>query len=257
MKFLKAILIVGALLSTFSLLVSCQQDYDMTSTTKSNESPYTESIFVYPYEESEGILDLTETYEIDSLNDFLVPLQPATEVFKTALENGLVINYNESMSLATRASMSNYKVYESRDLVFDEDLQKKMYFKSKFGTKIVNEINAIASPELQISTGTTYCCRWQVYYHPVTVEKNQKFGICPSPKCGLIPSTRTSYVERGYEFEKKSLNDGSTKYEMYTFTVLIMYKDTNNKTIRLDVEYPIRTSADGPGYEFIYNILTI
>ena len=152
---------------------------------------------------------------------------------------------------------SNYKAYENIDLVFEEDLEKKMYFKSKFGEKIVNEINAIGTPETNISTGTTYCCKWRVYYHPVTIEKNQKFGICSSPKCGLTPSTRTSYVDRGYGVEERALNNGRTRKELYTFSVLIMYKDTNKKTIRLDIEYPIRTSADGPGYEFIYNILTM
>lgn len=208
-------------------------------------------------QEIQDSLKSVEAYYIGTMNDLVIPMQEAHNAFKKALNRGDFKDYPESTPILTRASVTKHTEYETSSLAMPEDIHKKMFFKSKFSAAVVNKINAVASPEYRISTGTTYCCYWRVYYHKIIKNSNQSFGQANSPQCALHPDTRNSYIERGYGKEETAQADGTTKIELYSFEVVILYKDTNKKTIRLDISYP-RDIDPSPwkGYEFSYNILT-
>jgi hypothetical protein len=202
-------------------------------------------------------LSQTELYEINTLDDFMIPMQKADSVFKIALEKGNFVYKPSPRSNISRASSSKYIEYERYPLVMgDDSLHQAMFFKSKFSSSIVNLINAKVDKNYQLSTGTTYCCYWYVYYHRVKLEKNQKFGTVSSPKCALQPETKSSYIDRGYQKTEKTQSDGTKLVELYSYEVCILYKEKKPST-RLDICYPFVLDSPSQGYEFIYNILTL
>lgn len=172
------------------------------------------------------------------------------------LETGDFIYFPASWSIQSRVSSSKHIAYVHLPIIINDDaINQKMYFKTKFGASLVSKINAICS-EKKLSTGTTYCCYWNVYYHRDTLEVNQKFGKVPSPNCALQPETRSSYTDRGYQKTEKEQNDGTTLVEMYSFELYILY-DEKKLPKRLDIYYPKIIGGVPNGYEFIYNILTL
>lgn len=246
-------------------LQSCQNDEDMIPFDQSSDNQlcnvqqlsYISEDSIYSPKVIKALQD-AETYDIETLDDLIVPMQNANSVFKEALANGLVGNDEPAKQLLARVSISKHTEYEVNPLVLPEDIHMKMYFKSKFSATVVNKINAVVSPEYRISTGTTYCCYWDVFYHDVLLEPTQKFGYVESLHCALHPETRNAYIERGYAMEKKEENDGRVRYQMYSFQLRILYKDTNKKTIYLGITYPrALDSSPWNGYEFSYNILSM
>lgn len=259
MKIFKIVLsvIITAMTLTFS---SCQNEEDVQDLFENTDhaSDIDTNIndnFITP--EIQDSLKSVEPYYIETMDDLFVPMQEADNAFKQALYRGDFEYYPTTTPILSRASVTKHTEYETRPLVMPEDIHLKMFFKSKFSATIVNKINAVVSPEYKISTGTTYCCYWYVYYHKIIKNSNQSFGQANSPKCALHPDTKTSYIERGYGKEETAQADGTTKIELYSFELVILYKDTNKKTIRLDIYYP-RAIDPSPwkGYEFSYNILT-
>ena len=220
------------------LLPSCQSDEDLfplceiSADVPLEEFTHSDSHNGFmSYEENHAQLANAETYEIETLDDLIVPMQNANIAFKEALAEGLFENRIPTDPMDSRASVTKHTEYEVQPLVMPEDIHQKMFFKSKFSATVVNKINAVVIPEYRISTGTTYCCYWDVFYHSVLLDSNQRFGYVDSSLCALHPETRNAFLERGYAMEKKEQADGKTKIELYSFQLRILYKDTNNKTI--------------------------
>lgn len=237
---------------------SCQNEEEVQALFENSNGPFEIEANIsdnFLTEEIKDSLESVETFYIDTMDDLIVPMQEAQANFKQALQRGAFENYPAATSNLTRASVTKYTEYKTRPLVLPEEEHLKMFFKSKFSATIVNKINANVSPEYKISTGTTYYCYWYVYYHKIIKNQNQRFGIEDSPNCALYPDTRTSYIQRGYSKEETAQTDGTTKIELYSFELVILYKDSNK---RLDIYYP-RTIDPSPwkGYEFSYNILNL
>lgn len=248
------------------LLASCQNDEDLLPLCKTSESLLLEELgvsnfnddFMFP-EEIHDLLANAKTYDIETIDDLIAPMQNASIVFKEALGKGLLEKQIPvAIPMVYRASMTKHTEYEFLPLVMPEDIHQKMFFKSKFSATVVNMINAVVMPGYRISTGTTYCCYWDVFYHDILLGSNQRFGYVTSPNCALHPETRNAYLERGYAMEKKEQADGKTRIELYSFQLRILYKDTNNSRIYLGITYP-RAIDPSPwkGYEFSYNILSL
>lgn len=246
-------------------LVSCHNDEDLFPLSETIEDvrqdEFTLSNSQDPFISNEEIharLADADTYEIETLDDLNIPMQKANIVFKEALAKDLFEHQIPATLMVSRASVARHTEYEVQPLVMPEDIHQKMFFKSKFSATVVNLINAVVMSEYRISTGTTYCCYWDVFYHSVLLDSNQKFGYVDSPLCALHPETRNAFLERGYAMEKKEQVGGKTKIELYSFQLRILYKDTNNKTIYLGILYPRAIdSSPWKGYEFSYNILSL
>lgn len=207
---------------------------------------------------TQGVMDSLKNvtpYVINDIEDLETPLKGAKSQFAKIL----AANKFECPFFAqTRASVENF-VYKTNNplIISDEDVLKGMFFKAKFGSSIVNAINAKVMDECKISTGTTYCCMWEVYWGGVELQSNQKFGPVASPLCALHPDTRQGYTERGYKTEKYEREDKSSFMHMYSFELVILYKDTSKKTIYLELRYPQVIDYPHAGYEFKYNVLTM
>jgi hypothetical protein len=243
------------------LFVSCQDANDdvlLLDNATDNQSIIDHGLdngLVFPTEIDS--LKQTEPYEINTLDDLLIPMQKADSVFKIALKNGNFVYKPSPKSNISRASSSKHIEYERYPLVMgDDSLHQAMFFKSKFSSTVVNLINAKVDKQYRLSTGTTYCCYWYVYYHRVKLDKNQRFGKVASPKCALQPETKSSYIDRGYQKTEKTQNDGTKLVELYSYELYILYKEKNPPT-RLDIYYPFVLDSPSQGYEFIYNILTL
>lgn len=208
---------------------------------------------------TQGVVDSLKNvtpYVINDIEDLEAPLKDA----KIQFAKILAANKFECPFFAqTRASVENFVYKTDRPiLLLDEDVIKGMYFKAKFGSAIVNAINAKVMDEYKISTGTTYCCMWDVYWGGVELQSNQKFGPVASPLCALHPDTRQGYTVRGYKTEKYEREDKSSYMHMYSFELVILYKDTSKKTIYLEIRYPKDIDEPHTGfYEFKYNVLTM
>lgn len=247
------------------LLASCQNDEQLLPLCATSENVQQEEMSIYnsyedfiTYGTIPNQLANAETYCIETLDDLNVPMQNANMVFKEALAKGLLENQIPNVPLVTRASVAKHTEYEVQPLVMPEEIHQKMFFKSKFSATVVNKINAVVIPEYRISTGATYCCYWDVFYHSLLLDSNQRFGFVDSPLCALHPETRSAYIERGYAMEKKEQSEGKIKIELYSFQLRILYKDTNNKTIYLGMPYPrVIDPSPWKGYEFSYNILSL
>ena len=238
---------------------SCQNEQDIESI-EDDYIAYLDnknSSYSLPSTEIIDSLKNVEPYEINTFDDLLIPMDEANKIFKETLKNNYWEDYIPNYPRVSRASSSRDTVYAYKALILPPDIDKKMYFKTKFSSTVVNKINANVLPEYKISTGTTYCCYWFVYYHKITLTPNQKFGYVASEKCALHPDTRSSFLERGYAMEKKTLENGNTTVELYSFELRILYKDTSKKTIYLGIDYPCLLDDPYKGYEFIYSILTL
>lgn len=245
------------IVSTMGLLVSCQNDCELADLSFDNTHFTQTDSKITPSKEILDSLDKVEPFYIESFDDLATPMKESSKIVKNAIKEGIFDTYPISAIQYSRVSLTEHTAYVKLPMVMTEEIDKKLYFKSKFGANVVNLINAVVGPDRKISTGTTYCCYWNVYYHKIILESNQKFGIDDSPRCALQPDTRTSYIERGYDKEIEILNDGRTQVEMYSFELYILYKDTKGSTIRLDIYYPaIIDTGLWQGYEFKYNILT-
>lgn len=154
------------------LFVSCQDANDdvlLLDNATDNQSIIDNGL-VFPTEIDS--LKQTEPYEINTLDDLMIPMQKADSVFKIALENGNFVYKPSPRSNISRASSSKHIEYERYPLVMgDDSLHQAMFFKSKFSSTVVNLINARVDKNYRLSTGTTYCCYWYVYYHRVKLEK--------------------------------------------------------------------------------------
>lgn len=71
-------------------------------------------------------------------------------------------------------------------------------FNAKFSKSMVDSINKVVSPELRISAKKIYVCRWGLFGTYYNAKDGEKVSARPSPLCGLVPNTRSSYTERGY-----------------------------------------------------------
>lgn len=258
---LALLLIVTAMMFSFS---SCQKDEGVTGPSGSGNN-VDDMIAVNP-DDVNAVTINQEIYDslksvkpvlVETEEDLIGPMQKARTLFFRALLTGAFDDYPCSPSELSRGELKKHTEYVSRPVVMPDDVHAGMFFKSKFGTQIVNNINAIVSPEHRISTGTSYCCYWNVYYHQVVKNPDQKYGPLVSPNCALHPKNKASYEIRGYEDDDKEQADGTSKIIMYSFELVILYKDTDKPTVRLDIYYPrIMDPSPWKGYEFIYNIYT-
>ncbi len=193
---------------------------------------------------------------VETETDLYGPMQKARTLFFQALVRGAFDDYPYPTPELSRASATPHTGYEPRRVLLPEDLHAKMFFKSKFGAQIVNKINALVAPEHRISAGTTYCCYWNVYYHKVLIGSDQMFGVKASPNCAFNPDSKESYEKRGYAKEQTDLDDGTSKIELTSYELVILYEDKSNPGTRLDIYYPrVIDSSTWKGYEFLYNIV--
>ncbi|MDE6653388.1 MAG: hypothetical protein K2K37_03260 [Muribaculaceae bacterium] len=241
-------------------LSSCQKDEPVTGPSGSGNN-VAEMVADNPDDVNAVIIN-QEIYDslksvksifVGTEEDLFESVQKARALFLRTLMMGTFDDYLCSVPEFSRASITKYTEYVTRPVVMPEDIHARMFFKSKFGSQIVNKINALVSPERKISTGTTYCCYWNVFYHPAVKNSGQKYGPTASPNCALHPNTRDSYEKRGYEITTTDRGDGTTVIHMYSFELVILYEDTDKPTSRLDIYYPrIMDPSPWTGYEFIY-----
>lgn len=121
-------------LITLIFVVSCQNqsDYEFYNLDRDKFLSNSTNNSLSP-QQVQDILDTVEPFYIDTPEDFLIPMQSAKEAFLDALERGTFEQQSNSIPISTRASVSQYKVYERLPVVFiDEDIIQKMYFKTKF-----------------------------------------------------------------------------------------------------------------------------
>lgn len=265
MKTLKNFLSVILLLMAISLS-SCQNEEDVLLIDNSNNRVHLDNLIVNDDTDNDDFLtqqildslESTEVYFIDKLDDLLEPMQNAQNAFEQALKRGDFNDYPFASLVQPFSSETRYTQYETIPLGVSGDLHQQMFFKSKFSSSIVNSINANVSSAYKISTGTTYCCYWNIYYHRVKINPGQMWGPYDSPKCALHPDTKESYITRGYSKTQTSNEDGTKTIALTSYELLILYKDTNKETIRLNITYPrVLDPSPWKGYEFIYNIITI
>lgn len=199
-------------------------------------------------------LESVEAFVINDFNDFSVPLKTANGYFSKALENGKY-DYIEAIEpLMSRQSIEELTTYVTNPISLMEEEHQKMFFKSKFSSTFVNKINSVVSSEFKLSSGTTYCCYWSVYYLKLQQNDGMLFSPLPSPKCALDPAKKDEYIERNYAMNTKILY-GKTYIELYSFELEILYKDTKSKTPYLGIRYPrVIDPSPWPGYEFKYII---
>ena len=254
---LKKLFFIPILLLYF---ISCQDDVEIQKCDVRGADSQNSCLDLsyMPTKTIQDSLENVEAYEINNFDDLYIPMLEAKEIFKDALNRGIIKNSNSRLiSSATRAGIVSYNEYETIPLVVPEDVHQRMYFKSKFSAAVVNKINAVVMPEGRISTGTTYCCYWDIFYHDLTIDSNQRFGYVSSPQCALLPSNRNQYIDRGYEMEKTEQSNGKVLYELYSFQLRILYKD-GGATTYLGLMYPrIIDPSPWLGYKFSYNVLTL
>lgn len=206
--------------------------------------------------------DLPE-YEINEEEDFASILPKSVEAVESKLfSDGWKVDTIKSencdfMVNSRAVSVRTDTVWQRNCIVVDSETQLEMYFKAKFGSKMVNAINAKLDPSYRISTGTTYCCEWQLMGTFYNLNSNESFAMVDSPFSGLYPDTRTDYWSRGYKVYTHESSNGRIQKQLHSYRVRIINKDVKKPTIMLNIYWPAEI-LDNPcrGYQFIYRILT-
>ena len=151
-----------------------------------------------------------------------------------------------------------YIYRETVDLYSDPSVYAN--FNAKFSKSMVDSINKVVSPELRISTNKKYVCRWRLYGTYYNANDGEKVSARPSPLCGLVPNTKSSYTERGYSLylHKTKENVNQYQYQMNSYQLRIQWENVSRKTIVLDIDWPFfvrhPSNIGDLGYQFIYAV---
>ncbi|WP_279053901.1 hypothetical protein [Hoylesella timonensis] len=131
-------------------------------------------------------------------------------------------------------------------------------FNAKFSKSMVDSINKVVSPELRISTKKTYVCRWRLYGTYYDASDGEKVSARPSPLCGLVPNSKSSFTERGYSLYLLETKDNNNQYQMNSYQLRIQWENVRHKTIILDIDWPFfakdPSNIRSLGYQFIYAV---
>ena len=143
--------------------------------------------------------------------------------------------------------------------VGDDDVQLSMYFKAKFGSKMVNAINAKIDRKYWLSTKTTYRCEWQLMGIFRNMKDNEQFAMIDSPLSGLHPDSRSDFWTRNCKLYTNVNSNGVTQKSLLSYRVRIISTDTDKPKDNewYNLYWPAEI-LDSPyrGYQFIYRILT-
>lgn len=167
----------------------------------------------------------------------------------------------ENMCCETRSTNSSIRIdtiyakYATVDYYSDPSVYAP--FSASFSQQMVNLINSEVAPDYRIDANKRYICEWRLFTASYQGTANETMSARPSPMCALIPSTRSTFTNRGYA---PYYNLTTHKFEMSSYQLYIKYENVSHTTIMLDIgwpfppKYPETNSIKG--YEFIYVVLT-
>lgn len=174
------------------------------------------------------------------------------------LSENILFNDDECVDLPvqSRSSVTTDTAWVYK-CVANDPAEEGAYFKAKFDSKMVAAINSKVIPEYKISTGTTYCCVWELMVKFFNLNPEESIIMVNSPLCGLHPDTKSDYWSRGYKKMPEIVSsNGKKQVQLWSYRVRILYKDVKNPTYYLDIYWPAEI-LDEPyrGYQFIYRKL--
>lgn len=213
--------------------------------------------FVIPEENNDTTVLLINT--VEDLQKSMT--QAATEREDSLLQNGWVKVEEDSEkrgNLKAKRQIRTdtaYVLQPSGDHYSDPSVYDN--FNAVFSRAMVDSINRFVSPELRISTGKTYVCRWRLYGTYYDAKPGEQVSARPSPLCALVPATKFSYTERGYSLYLRRTNDVN-QYQLDSYQLQILWENVPHRTILLDIDWPFfpkNPSGIGHfGYQFIYAV---
>jgi hypothetical protein len=201
----------------------------------------------------------TNTYFINSEQDLQELLNQVNQRKDDSLKSNGWKEYKEDF-IPTRG-----KVKVRIDTVYQNKLASDGYsdpsvyapFTAKFGQQMVDEINLMVNPKEKLSTKKKYKCQWVLYLVDYKAKLNEKFASRPSPRCALVPSSKSEFIKRGYSVY---VHEPTQQYQMWSYQLIILHEDVKNKTIFIGADWPFKVrNPKGPGeigYEFIYAVIS-
>lgn len=234
---------------SFSFLTACEDEDDSIEVNKETS----EMDFIIPEENTDSTVLYINTFK--DLQQTLT--QVADEREHSLLQRGWIKVKEEPLTRGELKAIRQVRtdtVYVSQETVdYYSDPSVYANFNAKFSKSMVDSINRVVSSEYRISASKTYVCRWRLFGTYYNAQEGEQVAARPSPLCALVPTTKSSYKERGY-----SLYLHGSQYQMDSYQLRIQWENVSHKTIVLDIDWPFfPRNPSGPGhigYQFIYAV---